>query len=173
PCPKRVGGVVADIGQQTVGEVVLLAELDVAGDRVRRYAEDLDAGRQDACVVVAQRAGLGGAARGVVLRIEVHDIPLPNEAFVRDGRSVILLHLERRNRVPDLRVAHAGIVTHPISSIATRTGGRSRRTRRPARSAATSPMSSSPASARSWPAPGTRRTDGSLPLAARAAARRV
>jgi len=78
-------GSVADIGEQSVGKVVLLPELQMAGDRVRRHAEDLDPGGDDAPEVVAQGARLGRAAGGVVLGVEIEDVPLSEEALARHG----------------------------------------------------------------------------------------
>jgi len=57
----------------------------VLGDAENRDAQHLELGE-----VVGELASFGGAARGVVLRIKVHDIPLALEVFGRHGLSLFV-----------------------------------------------------------------------------------
>ncbi len=65
---------VVRIGQQALGQAVLLAELGVALDRVGTHAENLDAGFPEYRVAVAQTARFFRSARCIVGWICVEDI---------------------------------------------------------------------------------------------------
>src|ERR1700730_15889397 len=74
PGAVGVGDPVAGIGEEREVEAVLVAELAVAGDVVGRNAEHGGAVGGQLGLAVTEGAGLAGASRGVVLRVEVqHD----------------------------------------------------------------------------------------------------
>ena len=82
------------VGQERERELVLLLELHVRGDGVRADAEDDGAALAELAERVADPAGLGGAARSVVLRVEVEDDRLPPERGERHRLVAVGLELE-------------------------------------------------------------------------------
>ncbi len=59
------------VSDQGEGEFVFSTKLFMRGLRVLTYADNLNAGLPKRSVLIAKRAGLSGAARGVVFRVEV------------------------------------------------------------------------------------------------------
>ena len=66
-------GLLGRVRQQLDGEVVVRAELRQRLRLVRADAEDLHAGVIELAEILGEIARLGGAARGVGARVEVHD----------------------------------------------------------------------------------------------------
>ena len=73
------------VGEKGEGEVVFLLELLLGGDVVSADADDVDAGFGKIGVGIAEATGLGGAAGGVGLGVEIDE----GEAFFVD---VLKLH---------------------------------------------------------------------------------
>src|SRR5215813_1583596 len=108
------------VGQQGEGELVLPGEPGVAGGVVGAHAQDHRSGLHQLRVLVAEGAGLAGAPRGVVLRIEVenHRLPLVVRELHRFAglvgqgeRGGLLSDLGHRHRT----LLHGGAerLTHP------------------------------------------------------------
>src|SRR5438105_7676275 len=87
PRPVRPMRLAVGIAQQAHAQAVLLAERLMRGGVVLRDAEHGHAEHLELREVVGELAGLGRAARRVVLWVEVDDIPLPPEVFGGNGLS--------------------------------------------------------------------------------------
>jgi hypothetical protein len=112
----RLGQLPAAVAEQGERQVVLGRELHVRFDGVLADADDGGPGVGEVLVAVAERAGLLGAARGVVGRVEVHDHPLVLEVaqlhqVARLGRELEVgshvTHLQGAAELRRIRVAHA------------------------------------------------------------------
>jgi len=71
--PVRLADPAALVGQQRERQLVAVGEGDVLVCRVGADPDHLGAGVGERLVAVTKRARLGGAARGVVLGVEVQD----------------------------------------------------------------------------------------------------
>ena len=85
PTPHDLRSSPSLVAQQGERQVVLVGELHVRLDGVAADADHGRTGVGEVLVVVAERAGLGGAARRVVGRVEVDDDPVAALVAQLDG----------------------------------------------------------------------------------------
>src|SRR5438477_10819444 len=107
PRPVRPMRLAVGIAQQAHAKAVLLPERLMRGGVVLRDAEHGHAEHLELREVVGELAGLGRAARRVVLWVEVDDIPLPLEVLCGHGLSVLVGEGKFRRRVAGLELHHA------------------------------------------------------------------
>src|SRR3954454_22734600 len=99
PDAIEVGDLVVLVGEEGEVEAVLVGEVSLCLDRVRRDTDDSRAGAGVVVAVVAHAARLGRTTRRVRLREEVEDDWLPTQraqgdlvaALIRRGEAVSLL----------------------------------------------------------------------------------
>src|SRR5207245_2312970 len=107
PRPVRVVRLAVGIAQQADAKAVLLAERLARGGVVPGHTEHGNSERLELREVVGELARLGGAARRVVLRVEVHDVPFSLEVFGGDGLSFFVGKGKLWSLVAGLKFHHA------------------------------------------------------------------
>src|SRR5437762_4577394 len=102
--PVRPMRLAVGIAQQAHAKAVLLPERLMRGGVVLRDAEHGHAEHLELREVVGELAGLGRAARRVVLWVEVDDIPLPLEVLCGADVAFFVVQRERRGLVAGLEL---------------------------------------------------------------------
>ena len=82
------------VGDDVARQLVLRAEVLVAGGTVAAHAHHLVAQREKELVVGPQVTGFGGAAGSTVLELEIEHVLLPCEVAQHDDVSVLVRTLE-------------------------------------------------------------------------------
>src|SRR4051794_20948688 len=106
PDAVRLGDLLVFVREQREGQAELVAEALVGLDAVRTHAQHNRVLGLDIAIDVAKAAGLGRAAGGVVLGVEVEDDALAAVVAQLDLLSLVRRRLEIRSLVTDLDLSH-------------------------------------------------------------------
>ncbi len=99
-----------DVGEQPIGQMMMLGEALVRGDVVRRDTKNRGTGGGELRGRVAKRTGLSGAAGGLVFGIKEHDDgPLTESRFEGEDDAVLVGQRKQGGAVTDVHGAGVGM----------------------------------------------------------------